>query len=580
MTLAEQSNIWSLGYKALTIGVGLCGLSMLVSRAPRTSAADAATDRPLETSSPWRQRMAWMGLAFVPSGLLVAVTSHITTDIAAAPFLWVLPLALFLLTFVITFQRKPILPHKLMLAIQPAVIAFLIVSMQLPLGKYLLAFVGIHLGAFFVNAMVCHGELVRRRPQSRHLTSFYLWMSVGGALGGLFAGLIAPNVFSTVLEYPIMIFLAVLARPGLFSSTPSVWMREVGIAVALFALLAVPEALGALRWSEDAPLVYFGLLVAAAVAIILSRTKPMRLAALVAAVLIAGNTFVQQSQNAESHRGFFGVNRIIETPDGKFRLLSHGTTIHGAEKLNPHDPSQAPEPLTYYHTSGPFADVIKATRALRPLGHVGIIGLGSGTLACYKKAGETWTFFEIDPLVVRIASDPSNFRFLSHCAPDSEIIVGDARITVAKEKDRQYDLLIVDAFSSDAIPVHLLTREALKIYLSKLTERGVLALHISNRNMDLSPVIASAARDLGLVALKRHGGKAGNLKETYKSEATLVVLARDAAEIRILSDYDGWKPLQDLGWRVWTDDYSNVLAAILAKITEQDTGGASAASER
>lgn len=564
MTLAEQSEIWSLGYKVLTLGVGLCGLSMLLSRSSHNGPADVAPDAQSRSFSPWRERLTWAGLAFVPSGLLVAVTSHITTDVAATPFLWVVPLALFLLTFVITFQRNPILPHKWMLAIQPTAVALLIISMQLPLTQHLLVFIGIHLGAFFVSAMVCHGELVRRRPCAQELTGFYLWMSAGGAAGGLFAGLIAPNIFSTVLEYPIMVVLALFARPGFFSTKPSNWIREGGIAISLLALLAIPEIVSTFRWADHAPIVYVGLIVAMSSAVILSRLQPLRLAMLVAVVLIAGDLFVLQSQKNENHRGFFGVHKISETDDGKFRVLSHGTTIHGAQRLEV-DHAEPPEPLTYYHRTGPFADVLTATRSVSSVNAIGVIGLGAGTLACYRQSGETWTFFEIDPLVVRIASDPQKFRFLSHCAPASQIVLGDARITITKEEDRYFDILIVDAFSSDAIPVHLLTREALEAYLSKLSETGVLALHISNRHMDLGPVIAAAARELGLIALTRHSEKTDEMKEAYKSGATLAVLARNAADVRALRGYDGWKPLEDRGWRVWTDDYSNVLAAILAK---------------
>ena len=562
-TLAQQSGLWSLGYKLLAVFIGLSGLAMLVSRIPRRETETPAVATKNSGSVPLRQCLGWMGLAFVPSGLLVAVTSHITTDVAAAPFLWVLPLALFLLTFVITFQRKPVLPHKAMLALQPLAVAVLVVAMQFPLSSYWPAIVAIHLLAFFVCAMVCHGELVQRRPKASELTSFYLWMSLGGALGGLFTGLIAPNIFSSVLEYPVMIVLALFVRPGFFASKSSLWAREGVLVAGLVALAAGPKLIAGVEMTADAPEIYIAIFTLLGVAIILSRPNPLRLAGLVTVTLIAGNMLAPEARNSASYRGFFGINKVEETADGKFRLLYHGTTIHGAQNLSA-GRDAPPEPLTYYHRGGPFADVIAAARSTRPLKHVGVIGLGTGSLACYRKPGESWRFFEIDPIVIRLASDPKQFNFLSDCAPDAKLIVGDARLTLGEEPAGRYDLIIIDAFSSDAIPVHLLTREALLMYLSKLADGGILAFHVSNRNMELRPVLAAVTKQLGLAALTRHGGHAGEFNITYKTPATLVAFARSGKTLESLRAMKGWGPLQDKGWRVWTDDYSNVLGAILA----------------
>ncbi len=568
-TLAQQSGLWSLGYKALAVFVGICGLAMLVSRVPRTEtqmAAKTADSGP----TPLRQCLVWMGLAFVPSGLLVAVTAHITTDVAAAPFLWVLPLALFLLTFVITFQRKPVLPHKAMLALQPIAVAALVIGLQFPFGKYWPVLIAIHLTAFFISAMVCHGELVRRRPNSNELTRFYLWMSLGGALGGVFTGLIAPQIFSAVLEYPIMIVLALLARPGFFVLKSTKWVREGALAVLLLLLATGPGLMAGIEIIADAPNYYIAIFTVLGAAIILARSNPVRLAGLVAVTLIAGNILVSQAANGTSYRGFFGINKVMETPDGKFRLLKNGTTLHGAQSLT-QSRGTPPEPLTYYHREGPFADVFAATRSNRQLNTIGVIGLGTGSLACYRKDNENWKFFEIDPIVIQLASDPEKFNFLSDCAPDAKLIVGDARLTLGDEPAGSFDLIFLDAFSSDAIPVHLLTREALSMYLSKLSKNGVLAFHISNRNMDLRPVLAAAAKELGLAALTRHGGGVGELRKTYKTAATLVAFARTQSGLETLRAMNGWEPLQDKGWRVWTDDYSNVLGAILASLGKKDS---------
>ena len=566
-TLAQQSGLWSLGYKALAVFVGICGLAMLVSRAPKAEthmATETAASRP----TPLRQCLVWMALAFVPSGLLVAVTAHITTDVAAAPFLWVLPLALFLLTFVITFQRNPILPHKAMLALQPIAVAALVIGLQFPFGKYWPVFVAINLGAFFISAMVCHGELVRRRPNSNELTKFYLWMSLGGALGGIFTGLIAPQIFSTVLEYPIMIVLALLARPGFFALKSTKRMRDGALALLLLSLAIGPNLVAGIEIISDAPNYYIAVFTVLGAAIILARSNPVRLAGLVAVTLTAGNVLVSQAANGTSYRGFFGINKVMETPDGKFRLLKNGTTIHGAQNLT-QGRGTPPEPLTYYHRGGPFADVFAAARRTRSLNSIGVIGLGTGSLACYRKDNENWKFFEIDPIVVQLASDPEKFNFLSDCAPNAKMIVGDARLTLGEEQAGSFDLVVLDAFSSDAIPVHLLTREALLMYFSKLGKDGVLAFHVSNRNMELRPVLAAVAKELGLAALTRHGGGGNELKTSYKTAATLVAFARTESGLDALRAMNGWEPLQDKGWRVWTDDYSNVLGAILSTLNQQ-----------
>ncbi len=571
MSLAEQSEIWTFGYKLLAVFVGLCGLAMLVSRVPKqeqTARNSAAASPRTDTAITWQRKFSWLGLAFVPSGLLVAVTSHVTTDVAAAPFLWVLPLALFLLTFVITFQRRPLLPHNLMLAAQPVAIALLLLSMQFPFGKYWGWFLAVHLAAFFINTMVCHGELVRRRPVARDLTRFYLWMSLGGALGGLFAGLIAPQIFSTVIEYPVMILLALLARPGFQALKARTALRDTILATGLLLVAAGPKLFAGIEVIEHLPRLYIAVFTLFAAAIILSRTAAFRLAALVAVTIVTSHILKPETAKGDSYRSFFGVNRVVETPDGQYRLLTHGTTIHGAQKLRP-DSSGPPEPLTYYHRAGPFADIFNAARQDRTPDNIAVVGLGAGSLACYARPGENWRFYEIDPIVVRLASDPVQFNFLSECAPGAPVIVGDARLTLGDEPPARFDIIVVDAFSSDAIPVHLLTREALKVYLSKLTANGIVALHISNRNMDLRPVLAAAARDMGLAALVRHGGKVGDLRSTYKTAATLVAIAKSEKDLDVLRGIKGWGQLEDAGWRVWSDDYSNILRAIFAKSAAQ-----------
>jgi spermidine synthase len=567
-TLSAQSWGWSAAFVAMIALVGLCGIVAMMRGLSHVGEGPALAAGPIAAVC-WRDRLAWTGLAFVPSGLLVAVTSHITTDVAAAPFLWVVPLALFLLTFIITFQLKPILSRELMLAVQPAAVAAMVVSLQLPLGDYWPVLIAIHLVGFFVCAMVCHGELVRRRPQAGALTEFYLWMSFGGALGGLFTGLIAPQIFSSVIEYPLMIVLALLARPHVWPLNG----RNAGLAAALFAAIVVlaagPKLFAGVEFVETAPQLYIVIFIGLAVAMILARSQPYRLMALVLATLVTGHVLTPELAKGDNYRGFFGVNKVINTPDGAFRLLQHGTTLHGAIRTSEVRAGQKPEPLTYYHQAGPFADAIAAKRRMGRVESVGVVGLGTGSLACYARPGEKWRFYEIDPIVIDLARDPQLFTFLSRCAPQADIVQGDARLKLQGDPDGRFDLLVIDAFSSDAIPVHLITREAVQLYLRKLKSNGLVAFHISNRNMKLSPVLAALAQDLGLSSLMRYGGKTASLRDTYKTPAHVVVIARSQKDLRALAAMPEWRRLAISDWRVWTDDYSNVLAAMLAGMREK-----------
>lgn len=565
MKLGDQSLTWSAGYLLLVGFVGISGAKIWNIRISKPEEQDKDIS---EEPVVWKKRLSWVALAFIPSALLVAVTNHITTDVAAAPFLWIIPLSLYLITFIITFQRKPFLSQSLMVKLQPVFIGGLLVSVLFPIGKFWLLFLVIHLLAFFVTAMVCHGRLVDLRPRARHLTEFYLWMSFGGMLGGLFAGLGAPYIFSTVIEYPLMIVLALLARPGLFDKSVSVFTKQaviVGMVMAvLIAASIIPKQLFGFEVIEQKPVVYIIISALLISAVIVTRNAPLWFASFLGTAFIVGHMLQPNADKKESYRGFFGVNYVSESSDGKYRLLTHGTTLHGAMKINKETP---PEPLTYYHYDSPFADALKEIGKVRPFKNVGVVGLGAGSLACYKKPDENWLFYEIDPLVVMLAKDSSKFRFLSDCAPEAPVILGDARLTLQKDPLQKFDFLVIDAFSSDVVPVHLLTLEAMKMYMSKLSRNGVLLLHISNRHMNLAPVVSALAKELklhGLVGVKRPKPKNGDPESVrHKSASRVAVLARSPEDISALSDLEGWKALPEKTGKVWTDDYSDVLGVLL-----------------
>jgi hypothetical protein len=498
---------------------------------------------------------------------VVAVTAHITTDIAAAPFLWVIPLALYLLTFVALFRDRPWIGQATTVTSVPFVVAALSISVMGGDKVFWLVTIGLNLAGFVLLALLCHGELYRRRPAPARLTEFYLWVSLGGVLGGIFAGLIAPNVFSGTYEYPILIAAALLALPGALAGGWRGFGRDAMPVLAL-AALAVVGRLSGLSVPENAQLSYQLGLIALVALMLIYRRRPARLFALVVLAFVVTGMWQPGLARVESTRSFFGVHKVVDTADGRHRLLFHGTTIHGAQRVREPDGtpvSGRPEPLAYYYFGGPISEAIDAARAAnRSMRRVAAVGLGTGSLACHIGAGEAWTFFEIDPEVVRIARDPRRFMFMTACAPDAPVVLGDARLTLASAAG-QFDLIVLDAFSSDAIPVHLLTREAFAGYLRRLRPRGMIVVHISNRHMELATILGAVAAAEGLVALVKQDDKANQVQEDYKANAIVAAVARDASAFGGLAEKPGWRSIAPGDVAAWTDDYSNILGAIVRK---------------
>lgn len=560
--LAEQTRLWSAGYALAAAAVAACALTVVGRGGAHGIVAPARTTGTAHAAPSLARRGAWIGLSAVPSGLLVAVTAHITTDVAAIPLMWVLPLALYLLTFVIAFRPLASWPDRPLAAAQAwgtaialgaAVVGRLPFAVDLPLS----------LGLCFVAGLVAHRAVFCLRPEPGRLTEFYLCTSLGGMLGGLFAALVAPRLFATIAEYPILLVAALACRPGVF-----VRVRPVGI-VAMRRLVGTLAGLVGLailvRYAPDAaPRAAAGAMMTV---LLLNWRAPQ--AAFGFAALFCGLVLAMPHltiQDIESRRSFFGVHRIETDPQGRFRLLSHGTTLHGAMRIREDDGSpvvEPPEPTTYYATGNAIADVLEvARRAYGPVPRVSVVGLGAGSLACQARAGEAWTFYEIDPVVVTIAHDPSLFRFLSACAPSARIVQGDARLTLARATEPTR-VLIVDAFSSDAIPMHLLTGEALALYRDRLDAQGVLALHISNQHFDLRPALARAAAEQGLALLQRIDPIVEPIERRFRAPAMVVIATRDAA-IRREAARLGWTPVvPDMTRRPWTDDYANVLEAFI-----------------
>ncbi|HWP70737.1 MAG TPA: fused MFS/spermidine synthase [Gemmatimonadaceae bacterium] len=505
----------------------------------------------------WRLR--WVLLSFAPSSLLIGTTTYLSTDIASVPFLWVIPLALYLLTFVLVFAERPLFPRWLMLHVQLVLGLALIVALCLGAGRGILGPAALHLTAFFVTAMMCHRELADSRPRVEYLTEFYLWMSLGGVLGGVFNVLLAPVLYDSLVEYPFALVVAFGLRPGL--------ARTYGTRLDFIRDLLFPAAVAATVWFAfrlpKPPDEWFSggsqvFLAAVAIVVLFFWKRPFRLAlgagAIYAGTQLAGNA---NSNILMQDRSFFGMYRVRRIAE--YHVLQNGTTTHGGQSR---ELTRRMDPLTYYYKEGPLGDIF-AKVAQKPVRRVAMVGLGTGTIACYGRPEEHWTFYEIDPMVADIARAPRNFTYLRDCAPRTNIVIGDARLSLAAAADREFDIIVLDAFTSDAIPAHLVTREALALYLQKLRDDGVVAFHISNRYLDLRPVIIALANDARVAGAlgERAPDTEGRGKLYYGSR--WMVLAKNASVLSELVKLDGWHALGT--WpesRLWTDDYTDVLAVL------------------
>jgi hypothetical protein len=572
-TLRIQNLIWTGGYGLLILLIAGCG--MLLLQSPPNAAALNMPEDDVDAPAPsWLLRARWIFLAAVPSGLLIAVTAHISTDVAAAPLLWVLPLSLYLLTWVLVFQSRPLLPHWLMLLLQPLAIAGVVILLAFGGEQNLLLTLGGHQLCFFIIAMTSHGELARTRPAAKYLTGFYVALSFGGMVGGLFAGLIAPFTFSWVAEYPILLALAALCRPPGDERLPwaTQWYWPLLAAIAVALILPVYYAGQIFAWLEDHRVWMIGGVgvLAALLAVILNGNR-WKIFATVAVALVLLRAYPNDDGRVETVRSFFGVHKIVVTPNGQYHVLMHGTTIHGAEKFRNDDGTPVtgrPEPITYYHRDGGIGQAISAMRERKgaPL-KVAVIGLGSGSLTCASGPGEDWKFFEIDQTMVDSARDPKYFTYIQKCEPDLKPVIGDARLTFAKEPSGTYDVIIVDAYSSDAIPIHLATEEAMEIYKDKLAPQGAVVMHVSNRHLELESVVVGIAdaNDLKSWVYSEDTGRDAE----YIFSTTVVVSAREEADVGKLAASDKWTLTEaEDHQRVWTDDYSNIVGALWRRLRD------------
>ena len=571
LPLSDQSRLWKSGYITFVLMTLACAALVWNSK-PRPVAADVERPAILLPKSIWRQRLRWIALAFVPSSLMIGVTTALTTDVPAIPLFWVLPLALYLISFILVFAKRQVISHVWLIRRMPFLILGALVPVVSQTKLPLAVLLTLYLIVLFVVAMVCHGELARSRPTVSRLTEFYLWISVGGVIGGTFNSLVAPLIFHSVLEFPLVLIAAALLRPpidvkvltgsALLWAKRKDWLLPLALGVCMLVVILGVDRLG-FKPSRPLNILLFGY---AMLWCLSFGKRPVRFAAGVAALFFA-STFYPGSFGHILHaeRSFYGVSRVTNDSSGKFRYLFHGGTIHGIQSL---DEAKSREPLAYFTRNGPAGDIFRTVQARLPNGHLAIVGLGAGAMACHLAPGETLTYYEIDPSVTGIAENPQYFTFLSQCAPNAKIVLGDARLKLRDAPDAHYGLISLDAFSGDTIPMHLVTREALDLYQRKLAPGGVIVFQISNLYLQMSPILAALADDAHLKIL--------TADDTFVSPQQIadgkfpsrwIVMARSDADLEDLTRNTGsprrWVPVdRQSGTRVWTDDYSNLLSII------------------
>jgi hypothetical protein len=566
LPLGEQTWLWTIGFYGLILLIAACGLLLL--RSPGLSPAAAITRSMEAAPLTWLDRSAFVGLAAVPSGLLLAVTLHISTDAAAVPLFWVVPLAIYLLTFVIAFQSHPVVPHWLVVKSFPFVVLALAVLMIINPFSTIVGLVTVHLSAFFVIALLCHGELARRRPAPQFLTGFYMLISAGGVIGGVAVGLIAPHVFNWVAEYPLLIALSVLCAPGL--ALPAKRDGQYLLLAALVAAAALLTTFMSSGVKLDDNLITLLIGVLLGFTLYFWRAA-LAFAAIIAFTLVLGHYQYNDAVNNFVIRNFFGVLAAAETTDGRFRILWHGGIGQGAQRIRDRDGKPVtgrPEMISEFQAGAGIAQTFDAVRARvgGPISYA-VIGLGTGSLTCQARPEDSAIYYELDPDVIRIARDPKLFSFVSECRRDIPIVQGDARLTIANAADAGYDLIFVDAFIGAAIPTHLLTREAMAVYLRKIKPNGIVALHVSNYHLELGTVVAGVAEANGAITRLYEGGDVKEEPNEQKWVPAVAAVARKNEDFGVLAKSKYWPVLApDPAQRVWTDDYSNVMGALVRRL--------------
>jgi hypothetical protein len=557
LSLTSQSSAWTVAYGALAALVLACAV-FAVRFATSMTVTHVETASSTSEAISWQQRMRWVALSIVPSSLLLSVTTYLSMDVAAVPLLWTIPLTLYLLSFVLAFARRRLLSPRFTLRALPLTLALLVLLMvALPRLVAIFLF-PLHLIAFFLCALTLHTALAEGRPGPRRLTEFYLWIGLGGVLGGLFNTLVAPLVFTSTAEYPIGLVLACLIQAWTNKDTD----RRITRTDILFpGVLGLTFLMATFSFHANAipSSVFVAVMLALPFALLSASRRPIRFGLTVAAVLIAAQIMpVMANRTIYADRTFFGLLRVQQGSSPERHAFWHGSTVHGEQDLRP---DRRAEPLSYYFHSGPIGQLFTSLGDRLKGAHIGVVGVGAGILTAYASNTQHWTLFEIDPGVVTIARNPELFTYLEACGHRCQVVLGDARLSLARERHSPFQLLVLDAFSSDAIPVHLMTREALALYVSKLSPDGVLVFNISNRFFDLEPLFATLASERNLVSYVQYDAGSTSGDGHYPSR-WLVMARHDDALGRLPSDSRWQRARLSMRTQPWTDDYSNILSLL------------------
>lgn len=596
MNIQQQAELWSYGFGLLSVLLIVC--ASLVRPAGRSDSAAVACSPPALGAKPTtRQTLLWLAAAAVPSSLFLAATHYLTRDIAPVPFLWLLPLTIYLLTYILAFSEWFKVGSDLIKkAAGAGLLLFLPVYFLDGMFEIWLT-LPVHLYVLFSFALLCHKYLADSRPAAEHLTWFYLWLSVGGVVGGFFNSVVAPTLFTNISEYPLVILLATIFISGGLQRAPGgetgrrefsirssvtagvlsaalIWLIfEVPIHIWAFKLgvyFAVDCSTGYLQMimkfiTDQQVMIKFVACVAAAGAAYAVMQRNMRISLLLFVAVVMALLFVGRIGKKDpvifQSRNFFGTKEVIVTNRGTLHQLVHGNTLHGAQSFAG---GMRREPLAYYHRLGPMGDIFALPVAKKPQLRVAVLGLGPGNAAAWGKSGDRFTFFEIDPEIVLVATGISAFTYLAESAASCSVIIGDARLKMAQQPDNSFDMIIMAAFSSDSIPAHLVTMEAMRIYLQKLAPDGVIVANVSNRYLDLVSLLGVTAEACGLqsVGVSDHEFNSDARENFMRMPSLYVLMSRDAAQLPTSAApfKHHWKKIAPgAGIRPWSDSFSSLM---------------------
>ena len=553
--LSEQVVLLQRGYALYAVAVLACAVSLWRHRGE----AAVSVEAPMVTGAPaWRRRLGWVGLAAVPSSLLSSLTTYLTTDIASLPLLWVLPLGLYLASFILIYRERPLLTVAQSARVLPMpllMLALLLTARATGPGWLLVV---VTLAVTFLSATLAHGLRYDDRPEPARLTEFYMLSSLGGALGGAFTALVAPHVFRELDELPLgLVAVAALRALAVRTTAASSVGRDHGRAALMTVHIVAGLHLSERTSGPSRSLVLGVVFVGVALTIYRDLDRPRRFTMGIAALLIGRLVGVEASGRLFVDRSFFGTMSVRNSPEGS-RVLNHGSTVHGVQRL---DPALRDRPAAYYHADGPLGDAMRAWWAKGSTERVGVVGLGAGAMASYARPGEHWVYYELDPLVARVAEDPHLFTFLSDArtrVASLDVVIGDARRQLLREPDGSFGLLVVDAFSSDSIPLHLVTREALVLYRRVVSPDGLVVMHVSNRFLDLPPVLAATAASAGL-ALRCRDDRAVDERTGNRSPRQWGALRAPGSTVKL--DPARWPPPRPAP-QPWTDARASLLEAL------------------